>query len=55
MIIEWATLPTIFLYPVMIILYARLAKREERDMLKEFGYEYKKYMNETKMFIPFIV
>lgn len=52
MIIEWATLPTIFLYPVMIILYARLAKREERDMLKEFGYEYKKYMNETKMFIP---
>jgi protein-S-isoprenylcysteine O-methyltransferase Ste14 len=55
MMIEWATLPLIILYPVMVFMYVRLAKREERDMLGEFGDEYRKYMKTTKMFIPFIV
>ncbi len=54
MIAEWATLPMLILYPVMIGMYIRLAKREEKDMLIEFGEEYKEYMKETKMFIPFI-
>lgn len=55
MIAEWATLPMLILYPVIITMYVRLAKREERDMLLEFGSEYKAYMRETKMFVPFIV
>jgi protein-S-isoprenylcysteine O-methyltransferase Ste14 len=55
MMIEWATLPLIILYPVMVFMYVRLAKREEKDMLGEFGDEYRKYMKSTKMFIPFVV
>jgi len=55
MMAEWATLPMLILYPIMISMYIRLAKREERDMLVEFGEEYKEYMTETKMFIPFII
>ena len=55
MMAEWATIPMLLLYPVMIGMYVRLAKREENDMLVEFGDEYKAYMNATKMFIPFIV
>lgn len=55
MMAEWATLPMIILYPVMISMYVRLAKREEKDMLVEFGDEYREYMKITKMFIPFIV
>ncbi|PRR81063.1 methyltransferase family protein [Clostridium vincentii] len=55
MMAEWATLPMIILYPVMISMYVRLAKREEKDMLVEFGNEYREYMKITKMFIPFIV
>ncbi|WP_291300324.1 isoprenylcysteine carboxylmethyltransferase family protein [Desulfosporosinus sp. BICA1-9] len=55
MMAEWATLPMLILYPVMIGMYIRLAKREEKDMLVEFGDQYRAYMKETKMFIPFIV
>ncbi|MGH4124420.1 MAG: methyltransferase family protein [Clostridium sp.] len=55
MMVEWATLPMLILYPVMIVMYVRLAKREEKDMLVEFGDEYREYMKVTKMFIPFIV
>lgn len=54
MILNWATLPLLILYPVIIFMYVRLAKREEQDMLREFGHEYKNYMNRTKRFIPFI-
>lgn len=55
MICEWATVPLLLIYPVMIFMYVRLAKREEKDMIAEFGDSYKEYMKKTKMFIPFIV
>ena len=55
MLIEWATLPLLILFPVMVFMYVRLAKREEQDMLNEFGEEYRHYMKKTKRFIPFIV
>lgn len=31
------------------------ARLEEKEMIDKFGDEYRKYMKETKMFIPFIV
>ena len=55
MIVEWATLPMLIMFPIMIAMYVRLAKREEKDMILEFGDAYKAYMQTTKMFIPFIV
>ena len=55
MMAEWATLPMLILFPVMIGMYIRLAKREEKDMITEFGDEYRNYMKTTKMFVPFIV
>ena len=55
MILEWATLPTIIMWPFIVLLYYRLAKREEKDMIKEFGEEYIMYMKKTKRFIPFII
>lgn len=55
MLAEWLTLPTLILFPIMIALYVRLAKREEQDMVKEFGEEYVMYMQKTKRFIPFLV
>lgn len=55
MLAEWATLSMLLLYPVMIGMYVRLAKREEKEMLTEFGGEYRVYMKKTKRFIPFIV
>lgn len=55
MLIEWATLPLIVFYPIMVWMYVKLAKHEEKDMLIEFGNEYSQYKKCTKMFIPFIV
>ncbi len=31
------------------------ARIEEKEMIARFGKEYKEYMNETKMFIPYII
>ncbi|MBX4260829.1 isoprenylcysteine carboxylmethyltransferase family protein [Clostridium estertheticum] len=55
MLAEWATVPMLILYPVMINMYIRLARKEEKDMIAEFGEEYREYMKETKMFIPLIL
>ncbi len=55
MLANWATLPLLLLFPVMVVLYVRLAKREEQDMLLEFGDAYRLYQQNTKMFIPFVV
>jgi len=55
MIFEWATLALIIMWPVIFFMYFRLAKKEEKDMLEEFGEEYLMYMDKTKRFIPFVV
>ncbi len=55
MLVEWATVPMLIMFPIMIVMYVRLAKREENDMKIEFGEEYQSYMKTTKMFIPLIV
>ena len=52
MMIEWATLPLLVLFPIMIVMYARLARREEKDMIAEFGEEYEAYRQRTSMFFP---
>lgn len=54
MIIEWATLPMLIIFPVMVYMYIRLAKKEEQDMIGEFGVDYRNYMERTKRFIPLI-
>lgn len=55
MLIEWATLFMLLIWPIVFFMYYRLAKIEERDMIREFGEEYRRYMKQTKMFIPFII
>ncbi|HWQ45189.1 MAG TPA: isoprenylcysteine carboxylmethyltransferase family protein [Methanosarcina barkeri] len=55
MMLEWATLPLIILYSLLLVLYYKLAKKEEIDIEKEFGNEYIEYEKKTKMFIPYII
>lgn len=52
-LIQWPTLPTLILFPVLIITYAQLAKREERESLKMFGDAYLEYQKRTPRFLPF--
>jgi protein-S-isoprenylcysteine O-methyltransferase Ste14 len=52
MMFEWVTLPMLIMWPLLGILYYRLARKEERDMELEFGREYLTYKARTGMFLP---
>ncbi|WP_425448103.1 methyltransferase family protein [Dethiothermospora halolimnae] len=55
MIFDWANLFMLLFFPIIIYTYYKLAKKEEEDMIKEFGEEYIRYRKKTKMFLPFMV
>lgn len=50
--VQWPTLTTLILWPFVIGMYYRLARREEKDALNEFGDAYRQYMARTPMFVP---
>jgi protein-S-isoprenylcysteine O-methyltransferase Ste14 len=52
MLFDWATLPMLIMWPVLAVLYYKLAKKEEADMQSEFGEQYKLYKRMTGMFLP---
>jgi protein-S-isoprenylcysteine O-methyltransferase Ste14 len=52
MLIQWPTIITGLMFPVLLYVYYRLSKREEEDMLNIFGDEYRQYMERKPMFIP---
>ncbi len=52
MLIQWPTIITAVMFPVLIYVYYRLSKREENEMIEIFGDEYKRYMKKIPMFIP---
>jgi protein-S-isoprenylcysteine O-methyltransferase Ste14 len=50
--IQWPTLPTIIMAPILILMYLRLARVEENELEKEFGDFYKVYRRNVPGFIP---
>jgi protein-S-isoprenylcysteine O-methyltransferase Ste14 len=51
-LIHWPTIPTVALFPVIVWAYVRLARREERDMVKRFGERYVEYRRRVPGFFP---
>ena len=51
-LLQWPTLLTVPMFPVLVTMYVLLAHREERDALAEFGEQYRRYMARTPGFIP---
>jgi protein-S-isoprenylcysteine O-methyltransferase Ste14 len=49
---QWPTLLTLAMFPVLVFMYVRLAKYEEREAGKQFGEAYARYASETPAFIP---
>ena len=49
---RWYTSLTLLMYPILLILYYRLARREEKLLQEEFGDAYLKYKASTPMFFP---
>lgn len=49
---QWPTLPTLIMFPVLIIVYIRLAQREEKLAGRVFGELYIRYAAKTPRFFP---
>ncbi len=49
---QWPTLVTLIMLPILVIMYVRLARREEREVLAEFGEQYARYAQNTPAFFP---
>ena len=51
-LLQWPTLPTVVMFPLLVAVYARLARREEQDALAAFGDAYRDYRARTPAFWP---
>ena len=51
-LLQWPTLLTLAMFPILLIMYLKLARTEEHEALKIFGNKYKRYMERTPAFIP---
>jgi protein-S-isoprenylcysteine O-methyltransferase Ste14 len=48
----WIAISTVLLWPILAILYYRLAKEEDKELEERFGEEYRKYKRMVPMLIP---
>jgi len=51
-LLQWPTLLTLAMFPVLVWMYVRLARSEEADALAAFGEEYAAYAKKTPAFFP---
>ena len=51
-LLQWPTILTLAMFPVLTVMYVKLAKTEERDVRVEFGEAYAKYASNVPGFVP---
>jgi len=51
-LLQWPTLLTLLMFPVLVAMYVRLAAREEREVRGEFGEAYDRYARQVPPFLP---
>ena len=51
-LLQWPTILTLAMFPVLTVMYVRLARSEELDARSEFGEAYASYANQVPGFIP---
>lgn len=51
-LLQWPTLLTLAMFPVLVWMYSRLAVHEEREAARQFGDEWQTYAARTPRFIP---
>ena len=51
-LLQWPTLATLIMFPILVTMYVRLARREEQDVAEAFGDEYRRYAARTPAFLP---
>jgi protein-S-isoprenylcysteine O-methyltransferase Ste14 len=51
-LLQWPTLVTLVMFPILVVTYVRLAHREEREVAAEFGDTWRAYAAVTPRWIP---
>ena len=51
-LLQWPTLLTLVMFPILVAMYGRLAVTEEREMRERFGAEFDAYAARTPRFVP---
>jgi len=51
-LLQWPTLLTLAMFPVLVVMYVRLARKEETEAIVEFGDAYRRYAQRVPAFIP---
>jgi len=51
-LLQWPTLPTLVMFPILVYTYARLSLKEEADVEKQFGEVHREYARRTPRFFP---
>ena len=51
-LLQWPTVLTLIMFPVLVFMYVRLALNEERNSEAEFGEAYRAYAAVTPRFWP---
>lgn len=51
-LLQWPTLLTLLMFPILLLMYGRLSITEEAEMRKQFGEEFGQYARRTPRFLP---
>ncbi len=51
-LVQWPTVVTVIMFPILVYMYTRLAQREERESLTFVGELYRSYMRKVPAFFP---
>ena len=51
-LLQWPTFATLLMFPILLVVYRRLAIREERDVQKQLGEAWDHYAASTPRFLP---
>jgi methanethiol S-methyltransferase len=51
-LLQWPTVLTLLMFPILVVMYVRLAITEERQADKEFGQAWRDYAARTPRFVP---
>jgi protein-S-isoprenylcysteine O-methyltransferase Ste14 len=51
-LLQWPTIITVLLFPILVVTYVRLAHQEEQSALAEFGERYRQYMEHVSGWWP---